>query len=79
MKKQRADSERPWRELLRESFDFVQAEGGLFALDLEYYTDPKKKPSALLQAVVDQPPCCGNEVRPLITPRGWSLTNGTDV
>ena len=43
MKKQRADSERPWRELLRESFDFVQAEGGLFALDLEYYTERKRK------------------------------------
>jgi hypothetical protein len=43
MREQRADSEKPWRELLRESFDFVQAEGGLFALDLEYYTDRKRK------------------------------------
>lgn len=32
-----ADSEKPWRELLRESFEYVQAQGGLFALDLEYY------------------------------------------
>ena len=43
MKTERADPEKPWRELLRESFDFVQAEGGLFALDLEYYTDRKRK------------------------------------
>jgi hypothetical protein len=43
MKKQQVDSEKPWREMLRESFDFVQAEGGLFALDLEYYTDRKRK------------------------------------
>ena len=43
MMKQRAEPEKPWRELLRESFDFVQAEGGLFALDLEYYTDRKRK------------------------------------
>ena len=43
MKSERADPEKPWRELLRESFDFVQAEGGLFALDLEYYTDRKRR------------------------------------
>ena len=43
MKNQPADSEKPWRELLRESFDFVHAEGGLFALDLEYYTERKGK------------------------------------
>jgi hypothetical protein len=43
MRKQRAEPEKPWRELLRESFDFVQAEGGLFALDLEHYTDRKRK------------------------------------
>jgi hypothetical protein len=43
MKKKPADPERPWRELLLESFDFVQAKGGLFALDLEYYTDRKRK------------------------------------
>ena len=45
MKTERADPEKPWRELLRESFDFVQAEGGLFALDLEYYCDRKRKPA----------------------------------
>jgi hypothetical protein len=43
MKEQRAHSEKPWRELLGESFDFVQAEAGLFALDLEYYADRKRK------------------------------------
>ena len=43
MTKQGAEPEKPWREVLRESFDFVQAEGGLFAVDLEYYTDRKRK------------------------------------
>ena len=43
MTKQRAEPEKPWLELLHELFDFVQAEGGLFALDLEYYTDRKRK------------------------------------
>lgn len=43
MTKRGAELEKPWRELLRESFDFVQAEGGLYALDLEYYTDRKRK------------------------------------
>jgi hypothetical protein len=43
MTKQRPEPEKPWLELLRESFDFVQAEGGLYALDLEYYTDRKRK------------------------------------
>ena len=43
MTKRPPEPEKPWRELLRESFDFVQAEGGLFALDLEYYTDRKRK------------------------------------
>ncbi len=42
MKKQPSDSETPWHELLCESFDFVQADGGLFALDLEYYTDRRR-------------------------------------
>jgi hypothetical protein len=41
--KQMPDPEKPWRELLRDSFDFVHAEGGLFALDLEYYSDRKRK------------------------------------
>jgi hypothetical protein len=45
MKKQRADPEKPWCEVLRESFDFVQAEVGLFALDLEYYSDRKRRRS----------------------------------
>ena len=35
--------ENPWRELLCECFDRVHAKGGLFALDLEYYTDRKRK------------------------------------
>jgi hypothetical protein len=43
MKTERADPEKPWCEVLRASFDFVQAEGGLFALDLEYYTDRNRK------------------------------------
>ena len=43
MTKRRAEPEKPWLELLRESFGFVQAKGGLFALDLEYYTDRKRK------------------------------------
>jgi hypothetical protein len=43
MKTGRADPGKPWRELLREAFDFVQAEGGLFALDLEYHMDRKRK------------------------------------
>jgi hypothetical protein len=43
MKTERADPEKPWRELLCEAFDFVQAEGGLFALDLEYCTDRKRR------------------------------------
>jgi hypothetical protein len=43
MKTERSDPEKPWRELLRESFDCVQAEGGLFALDLECYTDRRRK------------------------------------
>jgi len=65
MTKRRAELEKPWRELLRESFDFVQAERGLFALDLDYYTDRKRKPSALIPAVVDEPSGCGDEIRPL--------------
>jgi hypothetical protein len=43
MTKRGAKLEKSWRELLRESFDFVNDEGGLFALDLEYYTDRKIK------------------------------------
>lgn len=43
MTKRDSKLEKPWRELLRESIDFVQAEGGLFALDLEYYIDRKRK------------------------------------
>jgi hypothetical protein len=57
MTKRPAEPEKPWRELLSESFDFVQAEGGLFELDLEYYTDRKRK-----RAVVTG--CCGSTVLP---------------
>jgi hypothetical protein len=38
------EPEKPWRELLTESFGSVEAIGGLFALDLEYYTNRKRKP-----------------------------------
>ncbi len=44
MTKRRTDPEKPWCELLIESFRSVEAIGGLFALDLEYYTDKKRKP-----------------------------------
>ena len=43
MMKRPAELERTWREPLSESFDTVQGEGGLFALDLEYYADRKRK------------------------------------
>jgi len=37
------ESANPWREVLGESFDHVQAIGGLFALDVEYYLDRKTR------------------------------------
>ena len=43
MTKRPTELEKAWRERLRDSLDFVQAEGGLFALDLEYCTDRKRK------------------------------------
>ena len=30
---------KPWRDVLHESFGHVQAIGGLFALDFEYYLE----------------------------------------
>jgi hypothetical protein len=49
------DPEKPWRELLTESFCSVEAIGGLFALDLEYYTDKRRKPDRFTG-------CCGATV-----------------
>ena len=37
--KQPPEPVKPWRDVLHESFDHVQATGGLFALDFEYYLE----------------------------------------
>jgi len=55
MTKQLHEPEKPWRELLRESFDVVRAEGGLFALDLEY-TPTERENERVITG------CCGPTV-----------------
>jgi hypothetical protein len=76
MTKRGGELEKPWRELLRESFDFVQTEGGLFALDLEYYIDRERKRARCYRLLWTNRLAAETKARRLVRNEGGVLRTG---